>query len=412
MSPFRTGPLRPPREFIPAKPRRLLVHFLEHLNRFVLLHWLRIHVDLPEADLERLRQIPVGSGIIIASNHPTFADPAVVYEVTRRWGKICTYIAAREIFNKFGGWMGSLIRRAGAFSVFRGGANASAHQFATSTLLAGRFPIVIYPEGHTFYLNDVILPLKPGVAAWAVDAALCPAARPVYVVPLAIKYVYTDNIEQPLDQAVTQMERIVLKRMPQVPPGEFWSRLYLRLHRLAHFILARQERRHHYHPPHGADIDERVRGLCAMILRTLEIRYLGQECAGDFFDRARHLMARLKDDGDPQAHKDALDARFAWALSTFYAGYLSPDSAPERFADTVMKLQREITHRVPLTFRAWKTAHVRIGEPIAVHERVQALWHGEESERRIVAEDVLANLGEQLRDLVNSMQRPEMQTQG
>lgn len=392
----------PPPEFIPAKPRRMLIHALEWLNRLVILRWLEITVEMPAEDLERLKAIPPGTGVLLASNHPTFADPSIIFEVTRRWGRMCNYIAAREIFNKFGGWMGSVIRRAGAFSVFRGGANQMAALFVQRTLQAAHFPIVVFPEGHTFYLNDVLLPLKPGVAAWAVDTVAAGNAPPVVIVPIIIKYHFEADIREPLDRAVSQMEGIVLKSMPEVPPGEYWDRLYLRLHRIANAILSRQERRHHYHPPRGgADLDERVQGLCAHILNDLERRYIGEAREGDFFDRARHLMALLKDDDNPQHHTDALDARFAWALSTFHAGYLQPDSSPERFAETVMKLQREITHRVPLTFRAPKTAHVRVGEPIEVARFVTPACRDDEHARREVTHEVLGVLTERMRGLLD-----------
>jgi hypothetical protein len=265
--------------------------------------------------------------------------------------------------------MGTLIRRSGAFSVQRGGDNRAAEQYALRVLAEARFPIIIFPEGHTFYLNDVLLPLKPGAATWSVEAAR--AGSEVYVVPIVIKYHYAEDIRASLDAAVADMERMVLKRAEPVPPGEYWSRLWVRLHRLADVLLTRQERLHHYQPPAGSDIDERVQGLCHFILQGLEKRYLGAEQKGDFFSRSRHLMALIKDDIDH--HQDAIDARFAWALSTFYAGYLSADSSPERFAETVQKLQRELTRRIPLAHRSWRQAHVRVGEPLHINDYINSV---------------------------------------
>jgi 1-acyl-sn-glycerol-3-phosphate acyltransferase len=365
---------RAPREFIPAKPRRAVILGLEWLNRLIALPWLQIRLNIDPSELALLQGLPSPAGVVLACNHPTFADPAVIFEVTRRWGRICNYMAAREIFDRFGTGLGRVIRRAGAFSVRRGGSNAYAEGFAVRTLREAKYPVVVYPEGHTFYLNDVLLPLKPGVAAWPLKAASEPGAPPMFVVPVVIKYCYTGSLEQPLDEAVRALEDQVLAHRDPVPTGPFYPRLYLRLHRIAHHILSAQEHRYGYFAPPEASIDERVSGLCAHIVGQLERKYLGQVHAGAFFDRARHLMVSTLEAAGQQAsptiHHDALAARFAWALSTFYAGYLQPDSPPERFAETVMKLHREITQRVPLRFRAWKQARVRIGEPIPVGDFV------------------------------------------
>lgn len=386
--------------FIPAKPRRRFIRLLEWLNRLVALPVLGIDVALEPRDLQRLRSVPRDVGVLVASNHPSYSDPLIVFEVSRQWGRYCTWMAARELFSRVGGWMGSFLRRTGAFSVWRGGQNHDAAAFVRHTLANHRFPVVIFPEGHTFYLNDVLLPLKPGVAAWAVDTVSEQPDVPVWIMPMIIKYRYQGDIREPLDRAVSNMERTLLRGAAPVPEGDFWARLYLRLHRIADVILSRQERLHEAPPPPGADIDVRVQTLCATIIRRLEIRYMGEEGRGDFFDRSRHLMALLKDDDDPQHQRDALVARFAWALSTFYAGYLSPESSPERFAETVQKLMREITHRAPVTFRARRTAHVRVGEPIDVRHVVGGYDLSVPAERRAAADVVLDHLSARMSDLL------------
>jgi len=406
-----TEPVRPPASstaslssssaagpaFIPAKPRPLFIRFLEWVNRLLALPLVGIDVEMPPADLARLRALPRDAALLVASNHPSFSDPAVVFEVSRRWGRLCIWMAARELFGRLGGWMGTVLRRTGAFSVWRGGHNQDAAEFVRRTLAERRFPVVVFPEGHTFYLNDVLLPLKPGVAAWAVDTVAAHPGLSVRIVPLVIRYRYVEDIRAPLDAAVSEMEARVMRRVAPVPPGAFWPRLYLRLHRIADVILSRQERLHGSLARHGADIDERVQSLCATILRRLERRYLGEEGRGDFFDRARHLMALLKDDDDPEHQRDAVTARFAWALSTFWAGYLSPEASPERFAETVLKLQREITRRVPLSFRARRVAQVRVAEPIDVSSALADIDLTTHATRREAADRVLAVLTERMR---------------
>ena len=392
--------------FIPAKPRRRLIWPMEWLNRLVALPWLKIVVEISPEDLARLRALPRDAGTLVACNHPSWTDPFVMFEISRRWGRCCIWMAARELFSRLGGYMGKFIRRTGAFSVWRGGPNQDAAAFVRRTLSARDFPVVVFPEGHTFYLNDVLLPLKPGVAAWAVDTVTEHPDLPVRIVPLVIKYRYIEDIRDRLDAAVAQMERLVFRHPHAVLPttqDDFWHRLYVRLYRVADLILARQQRLHRFHPPRSATIDERVHGLCAHIIRGLELRYTGKEGQGGFFDRARHLMTLLADDDDVQHQKDALDARFAWALSTFYAGYLQPDSSPERFAETVMKLLRELTDHVPLSFRVWRTATVRCGDPIDVNELVAGTDLTSSAGRRACADRALEMLSDSMHRMLEPM---------
>lgn len=336
------------------------VGVLRLLNQWLVLPWLGIRVDIPAADLARLRSLPQRASIIMASNHPSFADPAVLFEVMRQWGRMGYFVAARVLFTRMAGVQGFIIRKAGCFSVSPGGNNKAAVEYAQDRLREARHPVVIFPEGHTFYLNDVILPLKPGVADWALQMAS--EGLPSYVVPLAIKYHYRSDIRKVLDQSVSRMERRVIPEAPDLPPGDFWSRLYLRLYRVGDVVLSRHEEQYRHTPPRGLDIDERVASLSEFLIQDLERKYRVDPHTGStLFDRARHLMAILEEDTNADHASDAAEARFAWALSTFYAGYLTPDSSPERFAETVMKFNRELFDKIPVTMPLRRRAAVRIG---------------------------------------------------
>lgn len=81
-------------------------------------------------------------GFIVASNHLSYADPPLVAAIFR--GKF-TFMAKSELFekNKLFGW---LIRRCGAYPVYRGKNDTAALDTAVESLRKNRV-FVIYPEG-------------------------------------------------------------------------------------------------------------------------------------------------------------------------------------------------------------------------------------------------------------------------
>ncbi|HEY3998693.1 MAG TPA: lysophospholipid acyltransferase family protein, partial [Candidatus Xenobia bacterium] len=262
---------RPELPFYPAQLSPTWTRALWRVNQWLFLRHLRIQVSLPPADLARLQALPAQGAMIIASNHPSYPDPLVLFELCRRWDRPAYFVAARILFRRLWGFEGALISRAGAFSVAPGGRNQAAVDYARDRLRDGTHPLIIFPEGHTFYLNDIIMPLKPGAADWALELAR--EGRPACVVPIAIKYHYQQDVRGALNRGTQRMERLVLHGAPELPPGDFWSRLYLRLYRIGDTVLSRYEERYGYRPPRGADVDERLVGLADFLIRDLERKY-------------------------------------------------------------------------------------------------------------------------------------------
>ena len=115
-------------------------------------------------------------------------------------------MATREAFDVWRGWQGRFIQRLGAFSVNRGGDNADALRFAEEVLVEGTYDLLMFPEGNVYLLNDLIMPLKPGVARFALEThdklEKQGRSRPVYIVPVAIKYKFTEDISAALEASI------------------------------------------------------------------------------------------------------------------------------------------------------------------------------------------------------------------
>ncbi len=87
-------------DFKPPKENRivigtvkLMLPLLMRLSRKV------AHVDIDRESLNRLKSIE-GVPTILVPNHPTYADPHVMFAVSQRCGERFRYMAARETFDR------------------------------------------------------------------------------------------------------------------------------------------------------------------------------------------------------------------------------------------------------------------------------------------------------------------------
>src|SRR6185295_7236020 len=98
----------------------------------------------------------------------------------------------------------------GGYSILRARRDRASMQM-TQKLLAQGERILIFPEGQTYGLNDILIPFQQGVVQmgfWAVEEMEKQGIdRPVLIAPLAIKYVYTRPMEGQIRASLERLER-------------------------------------------------------------------------------------------------------------------------------------------------------------------------------------------------------------
>ncbi len=400
-------------DFRPARPSRSLIAFAALLNRVILPR--HTTLDVRPADLALLRGLP--PGCLIAPNHAHYADPQVTFALARRAGRRFIYMATREAFDGWGGWQGWIIQRLGVFSVNRGGANVEAQRFARGVLVAGEYDLLMFPEGEIYLLNDLVMPLKPGVARLALEAAdeCIRQGRPrrVPIVPVAVKYELSEDITSALEATAARLETAVLGQ-PRSGP------LYPRILALGTELLARAERAHGLTPLPGEGLFERFRRLRRSLLEDLERKHFGQVREGFDFDRARKLMIRIQGPllaagggsgyygpptappGDPLA-ADLEAARLCARSVAFQEDYLLQDPTPERMAETLIKLEREVLGKEIRASLGRRRAVIRIAPPLDVREFLGAERAG--SSRDDTIEAIVIRLHEALQGALDAIGR-------
>jgi hypothetical protein len=402
-------------DFKPAKPWRWLIALARPLNRvFIDRH---TTLDLRPGELALLRSLP--PGCLIAPNHAHYYDPQVTFELTRRAGRRVVYMATREVFNAWWGLGGWVCQRLGVFSVNRGGTNWEARQFARAVLVTGTFDLLMFPEGEVYLLNDLVMPLKPGVARLALEAAIALMRdgrdRPIFIVPVAIKYRYMEDITATLEALTERLEA----RVWGAPRA---GALYPRIVALGTARLAQEERAHGVTAIPGEGLFDRIRRLRQTLLEQLEQKHLGQVQKGFDFDRARKLIIRLQGSlvgaagsggsGGPPAAitqvgpltEDLEAARLCARSVAFQDDYLLQNPTPERMAETLVKLEREVLGTETRTFGK-RRAVIRIAPPLDVRGFLRG--HDIASEGNEIIEAIVIRVHETLQGALDAIVHEE-----
>lgn len=363
--------------FRPARPNRPFIRVMRLVNRFYAMPRGRVCCEI--RGLEILRSLP--PGVMITPNHSDYADAMVVTELLRRADRFATFMATRETFDVCHGVHGLVMQWMGGFSVNRGGENAKCHQFAKDIVKRGQYDLLVFPEGEVYLLNDLVMPFKPGVAMLALEAASENRKEgrfehPVLIVPVAIKYRYLDDVTPALERIAARLEVMFFGERRSGP-------MYDRILALGVELLSRREQEWGLRPDPAWDVYGRVHHIQKFLLESLERRYLGRVRDGFPFDRARRLILHILEelqtlraqpdlsDAEQTARgadlrRDLLRAEAAARSVSFADDYLISLPTPERTAETLMKLEREICGRDVVLPRVQRSALIRIGEPVDV----------------------------------------------
>jgi 1-acyl-sn-glycerol-3-phosphate acyltransferase len=402
-------------DFRPANPWPWLTSLGGQLNRLLLRR--RTVLDIRRADLTLLRDLP--PGCLIAPNHAHYSDPQVIFELARRAGRRLIYMTTREAFDRWGGLAGWFLQRLGAFSVSRGGTNEEAKWFAQAVLVNGTYDLAMFPEGEIYLLNDVVMPLKPGVARLALEAANEGArkgrSRPVFIVPVAIKYRFVEDVTAALETMTSRLES-------QVLGGPRSGPLYPRIVALGTELLCRAEQRYEVRPDPDSALYERVRCLRRSLLERLERKHLGQVQVGLDFDRARKLMIRIQgkllekrgapgyydtptSPTDDPLTADLEAANLCARSVAFHDDYLAQNPTPERMAETLTKLEREVLGKQIRSPLSKRRAVVRIAPPLDVRDFLSTQGGAPFVEGTIEA--IVVRLHDTLQATLNTISRDE-----
>lgn len=393
------------REFRPARPSQWLIKAAQTLVQTELALKYKLH--LANEDLDILRNLPAGAGVILIPNHADETDPRVCLELSRRTGKRFISMCNREAFDEIYGIAGWALQRLGHFSVERGAHDTHAKDFAIETVQKGEEVLVIFPEGEIFYLNEVVQAFHSGAVEICMQAIAEKKKNDpnftAFLVPMAIKYHYTVPIENLILTRIEKMEaRLSIK--------EYAPTLAGRLQRIQKTLLEREQAAYkvQIETTGQKDLYQEIVETENAIIGQVEAKHKEIPVSQPhLIDQSWQLSAELKEDLAAQTdiavkkelERDIDALREVAQLSSWRPEYYGADASLDRLAEALMKMERElyrIKRPVPLTTR---DVYIKLAQPIDLSTVLPDYLQ----DARSVRHELTNRLHEQIQDLVNQL---------
>ncbi len=340
-------------------------------------------VEYQSQELERLQEI-LGQRVLITPNHPTHAEPVILFHLSRTVGHPFFYLSNREAFDRAWGLFGWLLSRTGAYSIVRGAPDRDSFKFTRKVLSENKRPLVIFPEGEVYSQNDSLLPFQAGVFQLAFlaldDMVKASIDAPLHIQPVAIRYRFVEDMGKPIVESLQRLEQRL--SLPSPPPGDS----YQRLRRIGDAVLTAAEDA--YKLPHGSadDMNPRIDAVREKIVeRVADTLDMEPDSLGKTLpDKMRALSNRVNrvvtEEYEPASpYSESLLRQEAdrikpleqdlKRLANWLAvkdGYVGELATQERMVDTLWRLESEVLgHRI---ISGQRECEVRLAEPFDLRE--------------------------------------------
>ena len=406
-------------DFKPPKPNALFIRVAQWLVPLVLRGPLKISkfVIDPES-LERLTAITNNSTVLVP-NHADYADASIMFALSKRLGDQFYYMCARETFK--GRIRSFFMQRFGVYSVTRGSIDRGAFRTTRSLLTEGKHPLVMFAEGEISRQNDTVLPFESGVVQlcfWALDDMVkADAVKPLYVVPIGIKYFYDEEMWNEIEEALSRLEREIL---PQGSPTA--EDLYGRLRAVGAAIVSTLEREYKLKADENNSLNERIEQLREHILSQME-EFMGISPQTNVLSRSRIRSLKNLIDAEiyreteeisayeKQIHEQRLekfqefypDLNRLINFIAIYDGYVGETQSPERFLEVITRIEREVFGDSKP--RGPRIALMRFGTPNNLLDRYEAY----KQDKKQTVQDITIELETEVQALISDMSQPPTQ---
>ena len=344
-------------------PRALNFYFPRYLRR----RYGTTKVDVVGA--EKLRaSIDAGHGVLVTPNHCRDEDPFILSRLATAIGQPFFVVASAHLFmgNKLQAF---LLRRAGAFSIYREGMDKQAVQTSIEILETGERPLVIFPEGHISRTNDRLTPMLEGTALIARQAAKKRAKEnkgKIVVHPIAVRYSFPFDVESAAARMLDEIEQ----RLTWRPSRDI--ALHERFTKVGAGLLALKELQYLGHTQDGS-IAERIEKLIDAILKPMESEWVNDNHDGHVVARVKRLRAAILPDlikGDLDEAEKARrwrlleDATLAQQLYHYPPNYVGDGASKSRLIETIERFEEDLTGKV--TVHGPVEAKIMVGDAIEV----------------------------------------------
>lgn len=379
----------------------------------------KIHIR--DEDIQTLKSFK-NERLLFFTNHPTTAEPPIVFYLGRLLGQRFKFMASRQVFNWQAGLIGWAIRRIGAYSVIAGVADRDAMKLTRKILSEPTGKLVIFPEGEpTSGEIDTLMPFQPGVAQlglWGLeDARKIDPKADINVWYAFMKF----TIDAPLEKIKSDLHRNLQKLEKKLGIEAVQKDKHL-LHRfltVGRFILEKAERDLKITPEEEKGFDYRIGRVRHAMLDNLaeKLQATAYDKNEDAIHKWRKLFAlvelhqlqypdpklpRLDKKTIKEAHKDAV---LIFDFIVIKRDYFLDNPTPERLYEWLDRYESYLFKKVPRALGGVPShlprhAHILFGTPYKLSEVVTE----NRRERRAAVENFTNRLRHDMQKLLDSSQ--------
>lgn len=359
-----------PRDFYPPLMSNPLVRVCQWIAPLYAHIHNRMTLQLDPSDLKTLKALK-GDRVLLMPNHPTYYDDWIaVFMLSAQISQAFYYLAAQE---RFRGFEGKLIQRLGAYSIRRGLGDRPSVAMTRNLLMQPGCHLVIFPEGGCSYQNDTVMPFRLGATQIAFQA-LNKLDRQghvlpdLYAVPLSIKYRYTQNMVPIIDRTLHGLEKeLTLRPKPSTPH-------YQRLRCVAEHLMDSFEQTYNLPPmqTQSLSLNDRIERLRTYWVNSCETQLgISPKSGQAVRERVYKIQSVLEERAEALVEQDfwTYDSMHQVATNllnfdAIYDGYVAASPTPERFLDTLIRLERYVFHINYPPPKAHRKVVLRLGKPI------------------------------------------------
>ncbi|AFZ36110.1 phospholipid/glycerol acyltransferase [Stanieria cyanosphaera PCC 7437] len=367
--------------FYPPRLNPLLVRFVQIIAPYGARLFYKFELVIGSESLDQIKSLQHKT-LLLTPNHPTFHDPIVMFVLSAKLKEKFHYLAAYELFNS---WLAGFFQRLGVYSIRRGLVDRSSITETLALLSNPESRLVVFPEGGCSFQNDTVMPFRSGTVQLAFKAMEKKAKQgetipDLYVVPVSIKYKYTQNMEKAIAQTLEELEQA----LNIIPESHFSS--YQRLRLIAEQVIVKIEQDYGLATTETnyQSWQERIKKLRIKIIENCE-QQLGILTNPNEMVRERTykleyvLKTKVEQlessEVNPESNLlktesalnlDLIDKSIKRLLNfdAIYDGYVAENPTSERFLDTLIRLEREVFNIDKPKPKGFRQAIVKIGNPV------------------------------------------------
>ncbi|WP_017304116.1 1-acyl-sn-glycerol-3-phosphate acyltransferase [Spirulina subsalsa] len=367
--------------FYPSQTHPLLTRLVQSLAYPVTYGLYRLHLKVSEEDVALLRSLS-DQRYILMPNHSNFQDGIVLFLLSARVGQLFNYLVAHENFR---GALGAFLPRIGAYSIKRGVGDRESIAHTLDLLQQPACHLVIFPEGGCSFQNDIVIPFRTGAVQMPLQALNKLAKQGdtlpnFYLIPVSLKYRYTSTMQSTIAESLHQLE----STLGIIPPERDF---YPRLRAIGEQVMKNLEREYQITRPPHLDWNQRIQAIKTHVLNYCE---QALNITGSAHLPMREQVYKIQslletETQETAAHQSIYRATIRLLnFDAIYDGYVAENPTPERFLDTITRLEREVFQIDQPPSKGHREVRLKLGTPINLKD----YWAAYKAERTTVIEQL------------------------